>query len=227
MMIIAENISRTFLRQSSTTNIFYAVTDASIEIAPGKIIEIIGKSGSGKSTFLNMLAGLLTPSKGKVLFNDQELYMLSEDKRAEIRNQYIGFIPQGQSAINSLSVKENIELPLLMYRKQPDEDYLNNLMQTLEIDRLKDIYPNELSGGELRRMAVARAMAIKPKVILADEPTGDLDDENTNRVLEMFKQAALNGSAVLIVTHDRAVDKYADEIYIMNNSHLTKSQISY
>lgn len=220
MKISAQGVTKEFIRQSSGTNRFIAVQPADIEIEGGKLTLLMGRSGSGKSSLLNMLAGLLTPTSGKVLYGGEDIYAMDDVKLSEFRSMHVGVIPQGQTAIHSLTVTENICLSYMLYgtadERTEAEKYAAQLMERFDISRLASAKPSELSGGELRRMAIARAMIRKPDVIFADEPTCDLDDENTETVLKILKETALSGTAVFMVTHEKDAEKYADVRYRMD-----------
>ena len=222
MKLRAEGVSRQFFRTTKLSNVFYAVKETNFSLEPGKLLEITGRSGSGKSTLLNILAGLLEPTTGTVWLDDTDLYQLSDRERSRLRNQAIGVIPQGQTGLHSLTVLENIKLPCLLYGEEAPEDRALELMEQVGILALKNAYPNELSGGEMRRLAIARALIRSPGIILADEPTGDLDDENTAAVLSLLRKAADDGAAVLLVTHEREAAAYADQVYRMNDGILTE-----
>ncbi len=225
MILKAEGINKRFFRKSGGANFFYAVQDTDFTLEAGELCMITGRSGSGKSTFLNMLAGLLEPSGGRVSYDDTDIYTLDDKKLSRLRNTNIGVIPQGQTALSAMTVLENVKLPYLLYSK-PDEKidkYAEELLETVGISDLKNSYPNELSGGENRRLAIARAMIMRPAVIFADEPTGDLDDENTKTVFELLKKTAKSGTAVLLVTHENDAAEYADRAYRMNGGVLTKA----
>jgi len=215
MTLKAENLSRRYMRKTGLANYFYAVKGVSLELRPGEVTVLMGRSGSGKTTLLHMLSGLLTPSEGRVWLGDTDLYALDDRALSRLRNQKICVVPQGRSAIDSLTVLENVLLPERMYGGG-DENNALRWLEALEIVQLKDARPAELSGGELRRMAIARAMAQDPAVLLADEPTGDLDDVSTGRVLTVLKEAATGGMAVLIVSHDSEAERYADGLYRMD-----------
>ena len=160
---------------------------------------------------LNMLAGLLAPNEGCVQLNGQDLYALSDDELSRLRNEHIGVVPQGQTPLYSLTVVQNVTLPYLMYRADDGvEARALELLDSLGIRHLADSYPSELSGGEMRRMAIARALVCNPAVVLADEPTSDLDDENTRIVLRKLRDVADAGAAVLVATHDQAAIPFAD-----------------
>ena len=225
MVLRGEKLSRQFLRKSGSSNVFTAVSETDLVLAEGKLTEITGRSGSGKSTLLNMMAGLLTPTSGKVFFGETDLYALPDDERSVLRNRCFGVIPQGQTGLGSLTVLENVLLPAQMYGKDPvPVEKGMQLLEQVGIAELRDEYPNALSGGEMRRLAIARAMIRNPSVLFADEPTGDLDDENTEVVLRMLRDAADSGMAVLLVTHEAAAKTYADAMYRMDGGRLLAEQ---
>lgn len=227
MLLRALDLKKDFPRGGKDGAVLTAVQPLNMELIPGKLAEITGRSGSGKSTLLNMLAGLLTPSEGKVFLDDADLYALGEEERARLRNRCIGLIPQGHAALLALTVLENVLLPAVLYRKDPPpEARAKELLEQVGIADLMHARPNELSGGELRRMAVARALLLNPGVVLADEPTGDLDEENTAAVLQLLKQTAQQGAAVLLVTHEAEARAYADTLYRMANGVLTPEAVS-
>ena len=220
MTITAENISKEFIRQGKGTNRFVAVKPADIAIEQGKLTLLMGRSGSGKSTLLNMLAGLLAPTSGTVTYGDSDIYKLDDDKLSAFRLEHIGVIPQGQTAVGSLTVIENICLSFMIHGNADERaaahTYARELMERFGIAELENELPSALSGGELRRMAIARAMIRKPDVVFADEPTCDLDDENTELVLQILKNTAENGTSVFMVTHEKDAVGYADIRYSMN-----------
>lgn len=223
MILRAEGISKKYPRKMKQENFFYAVNQMDFTLEPGKVTEIVGRNGSGKTTFLNMMAGLLSPSEGKVFLGDADIYSLNDKELSKVRNRNIGVIPQGQTGLASLTVLENVKLPYALYHKDRACDaYALEVLEKVGISELAEVYPNELSGGELRRLAIARALIMKPSIVLADEPTGDLDDENTEVVLALLRRIADEGTAVLLVTHEAEAAKYADEIYRMNAGDLRK-----
>lgn len=220
----ATGLVKEYIRVNKRTesNILRAVDTTDLEIRAGEVTVIRGRSGSGKTTLLNMLAGLLQPTYGSVYIDGKDIYAMSEEERALLRNEHIGIIPQGQSAIGSLAVMENILLPHTLFYKASDTGETENiekkavqLAERLGIADLADSMPNELSGGELKRMAIARALIKDPELIMADEPTGDLDDENTGFVLKLFGELAAGGTAVVMVTHEAVSEDYADNVYNM------------
>ena len=215
MILRTENVTRQYFRQGKGTNVFTALQETSLSISGGKLIEIMGRSGSGKSTLLNVCAGLLEPTTGKVFLDDTDLYALEDKERSRLRNQAIGVIPQGQTGLRSLTVLENVLLPCEMYGITGQEEYAMELLDRVGIADVAGTDPSELSGGEMRRLSIARALIRNPGVLLADEPTGDLDDENTHVVLGMLRRFADEGTAVLLVTHESDAEEYADEVYRM------------
>jgi putative ABC transport system ATP-binding protein len=219
-MLQANEVSKVFRRGSHLVS---AVENVTLNLPPGQVTAVIGRSGSGKSTLLNLLAGLLTPTSGTVTLDEQKLYGRPDLELSQLRNRKIGIIPQGQAAIQSLTVRQNILLPLGFFPEAPAPDRAAELMELVGIPHLADAKPATLSGGELRRMAIARAMIQRPEVILADEPTSDLDEENTNAVTALLRQAADQGAAVLLVTHEMDTLQIADTVYRMEHGVLKNS----
>ena len=222
-MLRAEGISKNYYRKRDGSNGFTAVQPTDFELPEGQVTEITGRSGSGKSTLLNLLAGLLAPSTGKVWLDDADLYALPDGALSRLRNRRVGVIPQGQSGLHSLTVLENVLLPARLYGRGPvPEARARQLLERMGIADLADVRPGDLSGGEMRRMAIARALILEPSVVLADEPTGDLDDGNTAAVLELLRDTARQGAAVLLVTHEAGAARYADAVYRMDSGRLTR-----
>ncbi len=165
---------------------------------------------------------VLTPTSGKVLLDDTDLYAQDEKSLARLRNEKIGLIPQGHTALLSLTVLENVLLPAILYNKEnPPVDRAKALLVDVGLEALMTAKPNELSGGELRRMAIARAMLMRPGILLADEPTAGLDNENTLAVLGLLRKAADDGAGVLLVTHENEAAQFADEVYVMDGGKLS------
>jgi putative ABC transport system ATP-binding protein len=229
MILSAQSISKSFKRIRENSNIFTAVNETSLSLEAGKFYVVSGHSGSGKSTLLNMLSGLLMPSSGTVFFDDRDIYSLKDDELSKLRNRNMGFLPQGQTAIYSLNVLENVLVPYTLHGRKArfEEDYDNaevlalSLLEQTGISELAKVMPSELSGGEIRRMAIARALIHKPVLLFADEPTGDLDRENTRIILKLFRELADKGMTVFLVSHDRDAFEYGDVLYEMNNGILT------
>lgn len=228
IVLQADAVTKSYVRGNSAGCRFDAVKDASLVLEAGKLTEIIGHSGSGKTTLLNMAAGLLAPTSGKILLDGTDLYRLSDKELSRLRNEKIGVVPQGQTALSVLTVLENVLLPYSLYRKDIPSDAVKEakeLLASVGLEKLTDSMPSELSGGELRRMSVVRAMIMKPQVLMADEPTGDLDKENTEIVLKMLRNAADQGTAVLLVTHEEDAGKYADQVCQMEEGILTPQNV--
>ena len=221
MLVRGENIKKDYIRKAEGTNVFTAVHTCEMVLIPGEVTVVRGRSGGGKSTLLNILSGILKPSEGAVFYDDRDICQMTDEELSAFRNRYIGYIPQGKSAVSSLTVRENILLPLTLFG-ETDEDGAKRLMKLLDLTRLADARPEEMSGGELRRMAIARALIRDPRVIFADEPTGDLDDENTAAVFHLLKERAKNGAAVMIVTHEDEAEGLADRTFRMDGGVLMK-----
>lgn len=220
MKIEACAIEKWYFRGKGDTNRFFAVKQTDLTLEPGKVTVLTGRSGSGKTTLMHMLSGLLTPDGGKVLADGKDLYAQEDKALSGFRNAHFGMIPQGADVLPVLTVMENILLVQGIYANQSRnqgadrsvgvQDRAQKLLGEMGIADLADVPAGELSGGERRRVCVARALAGTPDVIFADEPTSDLDDENMQIVLQMLKKAADEGAAVLIVTHDQEALDYAD-----------------
>jgi putative ABC transport system ATP-binding protein len=186
-------------------------TDISIE--KGEFTAIIGPSGSGKSTLLHLLAGLDKPSSGQVIINDTDIFSMGERELSRFRRRNIGFIFQFFNLIPILSVEENIKLPLLMDGKKVDEAYINEIMETLDIKNRRTHLPGEISGGQQQRTSIARALANKPSIIFADEPTGNLDSKNSNEVLDLLTMSIKKYNQTLVmITHDTNIAARADRV---------------
>ena len=223
MLLKAEKINKSYLRSRAGSNVFFALRTTDFELQEGAISVVMGKSGSGKSTMLSILSGLLAPSEGVVLLDGKDLYSMSDEELSALRNSHFGIMPQGQTVMNTLTVEENILLPCMLYGEKDMDIYKKRaaeLMERLNITDLKDIMPTELSGGEIRRVSIARGLIREPQIILADEPTGDLDSVSTAIVLDLFRELAAKGCSVLLVTHEQEAISYADRFYIMEDGAL-------
>ena len=223
MNVTAQGLTKEFARKSGGSNRFTALQPVDFTLEAGQLTVLMGRSGSGKSTLLNLLAGLLRPTAGTIHAGETELTALSDKALSAFRNEHIGVIPQGQTAVYSLNVLENVLLPYTLTGNAGEGEiaHAKELLERLDIAKLAEVSPAELSGGELRRMAIARAFVRNPEIILADEPTADLDDENTAVVFDALKAAARDGAAVLMVTHESGAEQYADRMLTMKNGVMT------
>jgi putative ABC transport system ATP-binding protein len=202
---------------------FNAVNNVSLNVEAGDFISITGRSGSGKSTLLNMSAGLLKPTKGKVSFKGNDIAAFSDNEISLFRNENIGYVPQGQSLLSNITVLENVCLPWFLFKREGDPaEYALNLLEKMGIAHLAASYPRELSGGEMRRVAIARALVNKAPLLIADEPTSDLDVETTAEIMKLFSAIAREGTAVLIVTHELDTSHYGNKKYSMNAGNLSE-----
>ena len=203
---------------------FRAVDDIDFAVDTGDFVMIEGESGSGKTTFLNLLTGLTEPTSGDVLISGKPLKNIGDKELSKIRNQKIKYIPQGESLLSALTVRENILFPYTVGGlEKPSYERLLEVSDKLGITDLLDEYPSELSGGEMRRATIARAVINKPSLIIADEPTGSLDSENTFKVMEIFKNIASEGTAVIVVTHQKETLEYASKVYGMEQGSLKEA----
>ena len=202
---------------------FRAVDDIDFAVDTGDFVMIEGESGSGKTTFLNLLTGLTEPTSGDVLISGKPLKDIGDKELSKIRNQKIKYIPQGESLLSALTVRENILFPYTIGGlEKPSSERLLEVSDKLGITDLLDEYPSELSGGEMRRATIARAVINRPSLIIADEPTGSLDSANTSKVMEIFKTIASEGTAVIVVTHQKETLGYASRVYGMEQGSLKK-----
>jgi len=215
-------LSKTYGVGESTVK---ALKATDIEIKKGEFTAIIGPSGSGKSTLLHLLAGLDKPSGGHVYINGEDIYAMSEKELSRFRRRNIGFIFQFFNLIPILSVEENIKLPLLMDRQKVDENYINELMEILDIKNRKTHLPGEISGGQQQRVSIARALANKPSIIFADEPTGNLDSKNSKEVLELLTMSIKKFNQTLVmITHDPQVAACADRIITISDGEIIEDK---
>lgn len=195
-----------------------AVQNTEIEIKRGEFVAIIGKSGSGKSTLLHLSGGLDYPTCGKVFIKGQDIFNMSEDELAVFRRQKIGFVFQAFNLVSSINVYENVVLPLGLDGKEPNEKYVNDILKTLGIEEKVNNLPSTLSGGQQQRVAIARALASKPDIVLADEPTGNLDTKTGEEVISMLKLSAEKyGQTLVIITHNEEIAQLADRILVIED----------
>lgn len=194
-------------------NIVKAIDNTNINIFQGEFVAIVGKSGSGKSTLLHMLGALDKPTSGEVIIDNKYISTMKEEELAIFRRRKIGFIFQYYNLIPSINVWENIVLPIGLDSRRVDKDFVNDILDTLGLKEKKHNMPNTLSGGQQQRVAIARALASKPSIILADEPTGNLDSKTEEEVLTLLKLTAKKyNQTIVMITHDEGIAQMEDRI---------------
>ena len=190
-----------------------ALKEVSFSVAKGEFVSIIGPSGSGKSTLLNMIGALDFPTSGKVTIDGRDIYTMKEEELSVFRRRNIGFIFQAYNLVPELNVEENIVLPILLDYQKPDKQYINELLHILGLTERKHHLPSQLSGGQQQRVAIGRALASRPAIILADEPTGNLDSKNSKDVINLLKLSVDRYNQTLImITHNQDYPSYADRV---------------
>lgn len=209
----------------SGDNLVKAVDHIDLQIRQGEFVSIVGKSGSGKSTLLHMLGALDNPTSGKVWIDGENIASFKEESLSEIRRRKIGFIFQAYNLIPSLNVWENIVLPLGLDGKPIDEIYVKDIIETLGIaEKIKNL-PNTLSGGQQQRCAIARAIAAKPSIILADEPTGNLDSKTGDEVMALLKASAKKyGQTLVVITHNEEIAQMADRTLMLTDGCISHAE---
>jgi putative ABC transport system ATP-binding protein len=211
-MVIFETINLGKIYGKKETAV-HALSDANLKINKGEFVAIVGPSGSGKSTFLHLVGGLERPSSGTIKVDGKDICCLSDKGLAKYRRQKVGFVFQQYNLIPVLNVAENIELPVKLDNRKVDKDYINELMELLGISDRKNHLPSQLSGGQQQRVAIARALSAKPSIILADEPTGNLDTKTTEEVINLLKTSIKKYNQTLImITHNENIAKKADRV---------------
>lgn len=204
-------------------NIVKALDDVNVEIEQGEFIAIIGTSGSGKSTLLNMLGGLDVPTEGSVKVENLELANLKEEELTAFRRRRIGFIFQNYNLVPMLNVYENIVLPLELDGQEPDKKYIQKIVKLLKLDSKLKSMPSKLSGGQQQRVAIARALASKPAIILADEPTGNLDSKTSDDVIELLKMTSRTfDQTIVMITHNDEIARNADRAIRIEDGRIVK-----
>lgn len=198
---------------SQGTDKVYALNNLSLEIERGEFVVILGPSGSGKSTLLHILGGLDNPTEGEVVVDGVNIAGYSDDELAKYRRSDVGFVFQAFNLLPSLTAIENIEMPLLIDGQTMDQEYIDEVMECLEIKALQKRLPSQMSGGQQQRIAIARALSNKPKMVLADEPTGNLDSEISDKVLKLLKETCKKyGQTLIMITHNEEIAKQADRV---------------
>lgn len=200
-----------------------AIDHTSLEIRQGEFAAVVGKSGSGKSTLLHMLGGLDHPTSGKVLIGGKDISSMKEEELAIFRRRKIGFIFQSFNLISSLNVWENVVLPIGLDGRKLNEEFVEEIFRTLDMTEKKQSLPNTLSGGQQQRVAIARAIASKPDIILADEPTGNLDSKTGDEVISLLKMTAKKyGQTLVMITHDEEIAQMADRIILIEDGKVVR-----
>ncbi|WP_105301163.1 ABC transporter ATP-binding protein [Anaerococcus marasmi] len=198
-----------------------ALSNVNFELEKGDLVAIIGDSGSGKSTLLHLLAGVDKPTSGDIFIQDKNITKFNKDEMTVFRRRNIGVVYQFFNLIPNINVRKNILLPLLLDNKKADDEYLKEILSILGIEGKLDRYPKQLSGGEQQRVAIARSLITRPAIILADEPTGNLDRKNSEEIIGLFRlvNKRLN-STIMIITHDEKVANSCDKVYRMVDGRL-------
>lgn len=205
------------------THTVKALDDVNFAVREQEFVAIIGKSGSGKSTLLHMIGGLDTPTSGEVYVGDKALGKLSKEQLAIFRRRKVGFVFQSYNLVPDLNVYENIVLPIELDGKHIDREFVDEILELLQLDEKREALPNTLSGGQQQRVAIARAIASKPSIILADEPTGNLDTATSHDVMGLLKMVARQfKQTVILITHDQDIAQMADRIVRIEDGHVVK-----
>ena len=222
-MIQVEHLSKVYGRGE---NEVVALNDVSFSVKKGEFVAIIGPSGSGKSTLLHILGGVDRPTKGKVYFDGVDVYQQKEDRLAIFRRRQVGLIYQFYNLIPILNVVENMTLPVLMDGREVNQEFLTELVATLGLEGKEKKLPNELSGGQQQRTSIGRALMTSPLVVLADEPTGNLDSKNSQEIIQLLKTSNKKYNQTLIViTHDENIALQADRIIAIEDGGITRDEV--
>lgn len=203
-----------------------ALKNINLNIEQGEFVAIVGQSSSGKSTLLHLIGGGDISSSGEVIIDGKNIYKLKEKELSILRRRKLGFIFQFFNLIPVLTAQENIEMPVLLDNEKIDKKYMNELLRILGLEERKNNYPSQLSGGQQQRVSIGRALANKPSIILADEPTGNLDSKNSKEVLELLKYCAKKYNQTLIlITHDINIAKSADRVITIEDGEITSDEV--
>lgn len=222
--ICTENLSKIYVNANIRNAVEVKALDGvDMEIRKGEILSITGASGSGKSTLLHMLGGIDTPTDGKILYGMKDITKLSDKKLAEFRRKRIGFVFQSFQLLPELTVEKNVLLPWKLQHRKPNKEGIDTILEELGIKDKKNFYPEQLSGGQQQRVAIARALTHRPDLLLCDEPTGNLDYQNGQEVMQLLCAAREKwNQTIVIVTHDEKIAAKADRIYRMKDGKILK-----
>lgn len=217
-----ENLTKTY---GSGDNEVRALDGISFSVEKGQFLAIIGPSGSGKSTLLHILGGVDMPSEGKVYMDGQDVYAQNEEELAIFRRRQVGLVYQFYNLIPVLDVVENMTLPVLMDGRKVNEERLNELLETLSLTNRRKNLPNQLSGGQQQRVSIGRALMNAPAVVLADEPTGNLDSKNSQEIMELLKLSNKKyGQTLIVITHDESIALQADRIIAIEDGRIVRDE---
>ena len=218
-----ENLNKSYGKGEAKVD---ALKNINLNIEQGEFVAIVGQSGSGKSTLLHLIGGVDIPSSGEVIIDGKNIYKLKEKELSILRRRKLGFIFQFFNLIPVLTAQENIEMPVLLDNEKIDKKYMNELLRILGLEERKNNYPSQLSGGQQQRVSIGRALANKPSIILADEPTGNLDSKNSKEVLELLKYCAKKYNQTLIlITHDINIAKSADRVITIEDGEIISDEV--
>lgn len=221
-MIVLKTENLTKIYGKGNTEVV-ALNKANISVEQGEFVAVIGTSGSGKSTLLHMLGGLDTPTSGKVFVENKEIFSLKNDSLTIFRRRKIGFVFQSFNLVPVLNVYENIIFPIQLDGGNIDKKYINNIIETLGLKEKINAMPNQLSGGQQQRVAIARALATKPAIVLADEPTGNLDTKTSQDVISLLKVTGKKyNQTIVMITHNEAIAQMADRIIRIEDGNIVK-----
>ena len=200
----------------------HALKDVSFSVPKGEFVAVVGESGSGKSTLLNMIGALDTPTSGTVLIDGQEIFHMKDEQRTIFRRRNIGFVFQAFNLIPELNVEQNITFPVLLDYQKPDQAYVEEILTVLNLKERRHHLPRQLSGGQQQRVAIGRALITRPMLILADEPTGNLDTQNSDEVIALLKNASKRyEQTIIMITHNRSIASTADRVLQVSDGILT------
>ncbi len=218
-LLEVNNISKTY---GSGEAAVHALRNVSFSVSKGEYVAIVGESGSGKSTLLNMIGALDTPTSGKVTISGKEIFSMNDRKLTIFRRRNIGFIFQAFNLIPELTVEQNIIFPVLLDYQKPDRKYLEELLSVLNLKERRNHLPSQLSGGQQQRVAIGRALITRPSLILADEPTGNLDTKNSSEVIALLKEASkIYEQTIVMITHSPSIAQTADRVLQVSDGILT------